>query len=117
MALSLTLYTMSAVTVSSTEVSITAGGTTIQTNTNNVVASLWVDVNNMAAGDEYEIALYEKCLSGGTARRLVLANLIGAQADALFVTGPFHLGVGWDFTIKKIAGTDHAFTASVRSIS
>lgn len=115
MALNTALYTLSAVTVGTTEVSVTAGGTTIQTRTDNVVASLWVDTANMAAGDEFEFALYEKAISGGTARRIVLASLVGAQADALFITGPFHLGVGWDFGIKKIAGTDRAFSASVRS--
>lgn len=115
MALNAALYTLSAVTVGATEVSVTAGGTTIQTKTDNVVCQLWVDCANMAAGDEFEIAVYEKCLSGGTQRRCVLANLVGAQSSILFVTGAFHLAIGWDFAIKKIAGTDRAFTASVRS--
>lgn len=117
MGLSVALYTMSAVTVGATEVSVIAGGTTIQADGTNAVVTLWVDVNNMAAGDEFEFALYEKCISGGTARRVVLANLVGAQADAMFITGPFHVGIGWDFGIKKIAGTDRAFTASIRSVS
>lgn len=115
MALNIALYTGSAVTVGATEVSLTAGGTSIQTKTDNVVVSLWIDVANMAAGDEYELAIYEKAISGGTARRVVLADLVGAQADLLFITAPFHVGVGWDFGLKKIAGTDRTFSWSIRS--
>lgn len=117
MALNLALYTMSAVTVSTTEISITGGTSTIQVRTDNAIVSLVVDVANMAAGDEFEFAMHEKCLAGGTARRIILGNLIGAQAEPLFCFDAIHVGIGWDFTIKKIAGTDRAFSASVRSVS
>jgi hypothetical protein len=116
MALNIALYTGSAVTVSTTAISLTAGSTSIQTKTDNVVASVWLDTANMAAGDEFEVYLYEKAISGGTQRTIIIADLIGAQADLLFITAGFHVGVGWDFGIKKIAGTDRAFSWSVRSI-
>lgn len=116
MGLNAALYTMSAVTVSTTEISITGGTSTIQTKTDNGVFSLFVEVTNMAAGDVYEVALYEKVLSGGTARRVVLATLANAQSDGLFVMHGLHLAIGWDLTLKKISGTDRTFNACVRSI-
>lgn len=117
MALNVALFTGSAVTISATEFSLINSSTSIAANTTVCVATLFLDVNNMAAGDEYEIALQEKAISGGTQRRLLLADLVGLQNDPLFVMGPFILGVGWDFTVKKIAGTDRAFTWSIRSAS
>jgi hypothetical protein len=70
----------------------------------------------MAAGDEYEVALQEKVISGGTQRRSVLANLIGAQSEP-FISPTFLLGEGWDFTLKKIAGSDRAFSWSIRAVT
>ena len=116
MGLNAALYTISASTVGSTEYSIVNDSTTIATDTTACVASLWVDAANMAAGDEFEIAMREKVIAGGTQRRIVLGCLVGAQA-APFVTGPFELAVGWDFTIQKIAGTDRAFDAAVRAVT
>jgi hypothetical protein len=43
--------------------------------------------------------------------------LTGAQAYPLFVTPPFMLGEGWDFTIKKITGTDRTITSEIRAYS
>ena len=85
--------------------------------TDNVVISVWLEVVAMVAGDEYELALQEKVVSGGTQRRNVLATLIGVQADPIFVTAAFHVGIGWDVTLKKIAGADHSFSWSIRSAS
>jgi hypothetical protein len=117
MAMNEALYTGSSVTVGATEVSLTSGTTTIQAKTDKAVVSVAIDVANMAAGDEFEIAFYEKAIAGGTARRVVLANLVGAQAEGLWYLAAWQVGVGWDFSIKKIAGTDRAFSWSVRAVT
>lgn len=116
MALNLALYSSSGATIGTTEYSLTNGSTTLASKTDNMVISVWLDVTNMASGDEFEVALYEKAVSGGTQRKAVLANLVGAQADGLFITGPFHVGVGWDVTVKKISGTDRSFAYAIRSV-
>lgn len=116
MALNLALYSSSGATIGTTEYSLANGSTTLTAKTDNVVLSIWIDVSNLAAGDEYEIALYEKAVSGGTQRKITLASLVGAQADGLFVTGPFHVGAGWDVTMRKISGTDRSFAYSLRSV-
>lgn len=117
MSLNLALFTQSALSVAGTELSLTNGTSSIAVNTNNVVISIWLEVVNMAAGDEFELALYEKVLSGGTARRIILADLIGVQPDPIFVVPSFHVGIGWDVTLKRIAGSTETFNCSIRSIS
>lgn len=116
MALNVALYTLSAVTIGATEYSIVNNSTTIATVSTPYVIQVVAYSSAMAAGDEFEIALQEKLLSGGTQRRIVLANLVGAQSEP-FWTDSYFVGVGWDVTLKKIAGTDRAWDASIRSVS
>ena len=109
-------YEQTAVTVGATEYSLTNNSTTIASQTTDGIYSVWIDCANMAAGDEYEIAKYEKVTAAGTQRRIVLGNITGAQAD------PYEAVLGqlmhaWDVTLKKISGTDRAFTWSVRAVT
>jgi hypothetical protein len=117
MALNNALYSQSAQTISTTEYSLTNNSTSIATQTTACIISVWIDVANLIAGDEYALAIQEKAVSGGTQRRLVIASLIGVQADPLFITAGYQVGVGWDVTLKRIAGADRAFSWTIRSIS
>lgn len=109
-------FEQTAVTVGATEYSLTNNSTTIASQTTDCVVSLWLDCANMTAGDEYQVALYEKVTSAGTQRKIVLASIIGAQPWP-FLTGSFQVHHAWDFSLQKIAGTDRAFTWSVRNVS
>lgn len=106
-------YTLSAVTVGATELSIVSGTTTLQAVATAGAYQLVLDAANMAKGDEFLIRVYEKALSGGTKRQIASWSLLGAQAE-LFATPALMLLNGWDFTIQKAAGTDRAFSASIR---
>lgn len=103
-------------TISTTEYSLTNDSTTIAAQTTDAVISVWIDCANMAAGDEYEVAVHEKVATGTTARRTVLANLVGAQPGPFSVHG-LQVGNGWDVTMDKIAGTDRSFTWSIRAVT
>ncbi len=111
------LFTATAVTVGATEYSLTNNSTVIAAQTTKAHVAAFIDMSNMAAGDEYEVALQEKARSGGTQRRVVLAHLKDALAEPLFVTPSLPLFWGWDFTLKKIAGTDRAFDWSIRGVT
>jgi hypothetical protein len=112
--MALTEYkTFNAVTVGATELSIVSGTTTLATDTTAGVFQLFVDPFNMALGDSYIFRVYEKVLSTGTKRQLFSMTLTDGQVEAL-VTPALHLRNGWDMTIQKLAGTDRAFTASIR---
>ncbi len=116
MSITLALYSGTAVSISTTELSLTLGTTsgTPASKTDVGVFELDIDPANMAAGDEYEVRLYDKIRSGGTQRSVVLGNLVGAQSGfAKFHVG--FLGYGWDITMKKIAGTDRAFDWTIRA--
>lgn len=113
--------TGTAVTVTTTEQSIgVTGGTTTGVPVSRTDAGsfqFFLDcVANFAKGDEYEFRVYEKARSGGTVRTVFRAVISDAQVE-MFVTPPILLGVGWDATVKKLAGTDRAIDWSVRRVS
>lgn len=110
------LYTQTGVTIGSTEYGLTANSTTLGSQTTDAFVCAVIESTAMAAGDEFEVAVLEKVVSGGTQRRIILGSLIGVQ-DSPFVTPTFLLMHGWEFSLKKIAGTDRAFTWSIRGVT
>lgn len=116
MALNTALYSDTGTTISTTEYSLTNDSTSVASQTTDAVISIWIDFVNMAAGDEYEVALREQVYSGGTQRRIVLGNLIGAQAEP-FVKSGVQVGHGWDVTVTKIAGTDRSISWTIRGVT
>lgn len=110
-------YELDGVTVGSAELSIVSGTTTLQSVTDDGVYQLWIDAGNMAKGDEFSIKIYEKVEATGGSKKVVFsASLLGVQTEN-FVTPTLILMHGWDMTIRKIAGTDRAFDASIRKIA
>lgn len=109
------LYQGSA-SISTTEYSLTNGSTTIATVTTDAVLTVWLDLNAMAAGDEYELVLREKVTSGGTQRTMILSNFLGVQGE-FFVSPPFQVLHGWDVTLRKRAGTDRTIGWSLRGVT
>jgi hypothetical protein len=102
-----------------TELSIPRNATydVAQSQTDDGVYQLWIDAGTMAKGDEYRIRLYEKVEgTGGTSKVFAEWSLLGVQSQ-VFVTPTFILINGWDMTLKKIAGSDRAFDASIRKLA
>lgn len=110
-------YTLSAVTVGATELSVVSGTTTLQTVTTHGVYQVFVDASTMAKGDEYHVRIYEKVeATTGTKRQIYEATLHDVQSQ-LFVSPMLQLKNGWDVTLVKISGTDRAFDASIRRVT
>lgn len=108
-------YTMSAVTVGASELSIVSGTTTLQTKAEAGMYQVFVDpVTNMAKADEYVLRLYEK--TKNTKRQIYKASLMDVQMEN-FCTPVLALINGWDATIQKISGTDRAFSAGIRKVN
>jgi hypothetical protein len=106
---------MDAVTVGATELSIVSGTTTLQTVGDDGIYQLWVDpVTNMAKGDEFIARIYEKVEETGGTKRLVWEATLSDVPTELLVSPQLLLMHGWDMTLKKVAGTDRAFDASIR---
>lgn len=111
------VYTFTA-TVSTTELSITGGTSTIQTRTTEGSYVVALDMSALAANDVFEFRVLEKCLSGGSQLVFDYATIStqGATDAAGWMSVPYRLKHGWDFTLKKQAGTDRSISASVRKL-
>lgn len=110
-------YKMDGVTISTTEISIVSGTSSLQTITDDGVYQLWVDAGAMVKGDEFIIRAYEKVEgTGGTKKVFAAWSLQGVQSE-IFVTPTFILINGWDFTLQRLAGADAVFDASIRKVA
>lgn len=91
--------------VGATEHSCTTDTAGPDADTTDGVFQVFLDVSDMVAGDELEIKIYEKCRSGDTQRVVYQCNLVGAQAQPIWVSPSLILMHGWDVTLDAIAGT------------
>ena len=104
-------------TITNTETSLISGTTTLQTKTDVGWYSLYLDpVTNMAKGDEYKWRIYEKCSTSATKRVIMDGTISDAQSQPI-CTPNIPLGIGFDFTFQRIAGTNRAFHWTVRRMS
>jgi hypothetical protein len=95
-------------TVSTTEHSMTTDTAGPDADTTAGVFQAFLDLNALAAGDTFEFKAYEKVRAGDTQRSIYSARFTAAQGTPVWVSPSLMLGVGWDMTLKKIAGTDRA---------
>lgn len=109
-------YTANGSSVSTTEKSLVNNSTTLATTTTDGYYQVFVDTAAVAAGDEFECALLEKVYASGSQRRVIIGRFVGAQPE-IFISPAFLLLHGWDFSLKKIAGTDRNFDWSIRAVT
>ena len=102
-------------TIGTTEYSLPADSTTLAAQTDDCILQVWLRMDANAAGDNFELKIYEK-VNAGTAMVAYTSQYVGAQSQ-LIVTPSLIVGEGWDVTLKKIAGTDRAIAWSLRKIS
>lgn len=76
---------------------------------------LWIDLNALAAGDVFEVTIYEKVLSSSTQRVVKRARLAMSQTEPVWVSPALIMVHGWDFSLKKISGTDRSIDWSIRT--
>lgn len=103
-------------TISTTEYSVPADTTTgVPTSqTDDCIFSALIGFQNLAAGDQYEVKLYE---SDGTSQQLVDSWIRTGVQSKKFILPAIILGVGWDLTVKKLAGTDRVISWSTRKVT
>lgn len=104
-------------TVGTTEHSLTTDTAGPDADTTSGVFQAFIDLNALAAGDEFVFKAYEKVRTGDTQRLIYAATFAGAQGMPVWVSPTLILGVGWDMTLTKIAGTDRAINWRVSSIT
>lgn len=117
MALSEYAGSSSGTTISTTEYSLVGSSGTLTPQTTKGVYQCWLDLNAMALGDQFELKVYDKIISGATQRVAYDAIFTDAQSQPLIIIPSLLLFWGWDFTLKKLTGTDRSIGWSIRQVA
>jgi hypothetical protein len=104
-------------TVSTTEHSLTTDSAGPDVDVTAGIYQAFIDLNALAAGDEFVFKAYEKVRTGDTQRLVYTATFSGAQSMPIWVSPTLILGIGWDMTLDKVAGTDRAINWRISRIS
>lgn len=104
-------------TVSTTEHSLTTDTAGPDVETSDGLFQLVLDLNALAAGDVFELKMYEKVQSAATQRLVWSVRFAGVQGTPLWFGPATILMHGWDYTLKKISGTDRSILWSIRKVS
>ncbi len=99
--------------------------TNLSTSTSQGVIQALFDFNNMIAGEQYAVKLYEKVSSAGTQRLMETWITDSAQAEPIFIIPSLLLMQGWDLTVERVptsstttsTGSSRHILSSVRSVS
>jgi len=110
------LYENSA-SISTTEYSLTNNSTSLATKTDDGVFQCFLNLTNMAAGDQYELKVYEKVTSAGSQIMLHRAVFTGAQSPVGYALPSLILMHGWDISLKRLAGSDRTIFWSIRQVA
>lgn len=110
------LFTINA-SVSTTEISVPTGSaySSASPQTTEYTIQVWFDMFNMAAGDQYQLRIYEKAIPGST-QRIVYESVLAGGQTKLAVFPALMVMHGWDVTVKKLAGTDRVIVGGVRAV-
>lgn len=102
-----------------TEYSLVNASTSLAAITTDGIYQVFLDLNALVLGDTYEFRCYEKCRSGDTQRVAFIQTFSHAQgADgAMWVSPALQLMNGWDFSLKRTAGSDHTILWSIRAVT
>ncbi len=104
-------------TISTTEHSLTTDTAGPDVDTTAGIFQAFLDLNALAAGDEFVFKVYEKVRTGDTQRLIYAATFRDAQGTPVWVSPQLILGVGWDMTLDKVAGTDRAINWRISSVT
>jgi hypothetical protein len=110
-------FTNDSASISTTEYYLASDSTTPTYQTTDGIYQLFLDLNALAAGDQFRVRLYEKYDSGGTARLVEEWILSGAQSKPGWISPAFTLGEGWEWSILRLAGSDRTIPWSIRKIA
>lgn len=108
--------TAGSATIGTTEFYCMSNSTTKVDQTADGVYQAVFGLGAMAAGDQFQLTAYEK-VNAGTQGIVLQAVVTGAQAQPQYIMPALILVDGWEFSIKKLAGTDRSITFSIRKVA
>lgn len=104
-------------TIGTTEHFLASNSTTKTDQTTDGCYQLFVDLINLANGDEYRIRIYERISSGGTTRIAEEWTVAHAQSAPMWASPALIFLHGWEFSLTKLAGTDRSISWSIRQVA
>ena len=113
-------YSNAGLLVSTTELSLISGTSTLQTNTTAGIYQVFLDLTALAAGDSFVLKIKEAAAPAGTQGILieeVFAPAGGALSTPIYASPALQLVNGWDMTLTKLLGTDRSIPYSIRQVA
>ncbi len=110
-------YKTGTATIGTTEYSLVGTSGAAATDTTDGVFQVFIDLSNLASGDEYLVVIKEKVTSGGSQVSLYSSSALGAQSPPVWVSPSLILMHGWDVTMDKLSGTDRSISWSIRQVA
>lgn len=105
-------------TVGATEFYIASASTTKTSRTTAGVYQVFLDLNALAKSDDFELKMYEKVRAASAADAVGMdLSLKGLRTLKIYATPSLHLANGWEFSLKKLAGTDQSIPHSIRKVA
>lgn len=105
------------ITVSTTELSMLTGNSTLQANTTDGIYQAFMDLNALTVSETFTLKVYETTIAAGTKRVVYESAFTGVQGTPIHATPALVFLHGWDMTIIKNAGTDRSILWSIRQIA
>lgn len=109
-------FTNDSATIGTTEYFLASDSTTATYQTTDCAFQVWIDLSNLAAGDEYVVKLYEK-INGSSALLVASWVMVGAAAYPAWPMPSMLLGEGWEVSVTKVSGTDRSIGWSIRTVT
>lgn len=106
--------TQSSATIGTSEYFLASASTVATYQTADVILQVYLDFGALTAAEEYDVRIYEK-VDGTNAETFYYAKVQGVQSF-MWVSPAFVLGVGWEVSVKKIAGTDRSILWTLAKI-
>lgn len=104
-------------TIGTTEFYLASNSTTKTDQTTDGIFQLFLDLNAVTTADTFQVRIYERVSSGGTARCVEEWVVTGNSNTPHWATPALVLMHGWEFSLKKISGTDRNIVWSIRSVA
>lgn len=107
----------SSATISNTEYFLAAASTTQGSGqASDGVIQLFLELNNLVAGDIFRVRAWDAVSSSGTVRVIFEENIAGPVGTPLYVVPSLILLHKWDFSLLRIAGSDRSIAWSIRKL-
>lgn len=110
-------FTGDSASIGTTEYFLASDSTTKVNQTTECMLQTWLDLSNLATGDQFLFQLYEKVNGSGDTQRQVFEQVFTGAQSELFTHPALLVGAGWECSLKKLAGTDRTINWSLRKLT